>query len=414
VSDVVVRPVQEGEQLAWLRAANRAFHHPRATTAEDAALRAPRWAQQRLVGAFDGDRPVGTFRSWDEALPVPGGTAPADLVSSVTVASTHRRRGVLTRMMTADLAAAHERGCALALLIASEAPIYGRFGFGAAVEATTLVVDQPAALARTPAGTDEVEVELVEAADLRPVAPDLYAAVAAGCPGAVARREWWWDQVLGIVPTPGEDADKLRPALLARDASGAVVGLARYRVEERWEGMLARSVLHVEDLLATTPAATAALWRALLAIDLVAVVRAEARPVGDPLAELLADRRRAAQVERADFLWARLLDVPAALSARRYALPGRAVVEVVDELGLAAGRYRLEAGADGEASCERTAAEPDVVLDAGALGAASLGQTPLVTLHAAGRVEERRPGAVRALGALLAWQPSTWPTLTGF
>ena len=190
----------------------------------------------------------------------------------------------------------------------------------------------------------------------------------------------------------------------------------------------------------------AALWRQLLSLDLVATVKAEHRPVGDLLPELLADRRRAFPVERSDCYWVRLLDVGAALGARRYSAPVDVVVEVTDPLGLSGGRWRVSvadaatggpavaasgAGAAGEgagttgrtaipaapglpAEVTATDAAPDVTLDVATLSATYLGETPLARLHAVGRVVEHAPGSVRRLSAALLWEPTTSPTLHGF
>src|SRR5687768_12639657 len=84
----------------------------------------------RVLGAYDGDRVVATFRSYGMELTVPGGFVRADAVTNVTVAPTHRRRGLLSTMMRDDLRAAAARGEPLAALVASEWPIYGRYGFG--------------------------------------------------------------------------------------------------------------------------------------------------------------------------------------------------------------------------------------------------------------------------------------------
>ncbi|MGQ7298016.1 GNAT family N-acetyltransferase [Quadrisphaera sp. KR29] len=413
---VEVRAVSEGERLAWLRSVARTFLDPAVITEEGLRHRSPSWEGHRLTGAFDGDRVVGTYRSWDAPLPVPGGAGHgvlADHVSAVTVAPTHRRRGLLTRMITADLRAARERGVPLAYLVAGEAPIYGRFGFGAAVGTQSLQVRAPAPLQHVPAGAEDVVVELVEDADLRPEAPALHASVAAGSPGAVARTQRWWDVALGLDPAPGEDTKQRRTALLARDAAGAAVGVARYRAQEQWAGMRHDSTVEVTDLFAATPAAQAALWQHLVSMDVVDTVRLTDRPLDDPLPELLHDRRRALPAEASDQFWARLLDVPAALAARGWlGPPGACVLEVHDALGLAGGRWRLEL-AGGRVEASATADEPDVTCDVGALSAAYLGQTPLVALAAAGRVRGEAP-AVAQLSAQLAWQPTTWPSHTGF
>lgn len=411
-----VRAVEPDEQLAWLRASRRTFLHPKTVTREHVEHRRPAWDGQRLTGAFDGDRVVGTYRSWDWPLPVPGGPGHelvTDHVSSVTVAPTHRRRGLLTQMITADLRAAKDREVPMAYLVAGEAPIYGRYGFGPAVSGQTLEVRLPAPLAHLPAGAQDVRVELVEDADLRAEGPGLFAIVAASRPGAVRRSERYWDEVLGLAPAPGEDGTDLRPALLARDATGAAVGVARYRTREKWEGMRHDTTLEVSDLFAATPAAQAALWQHLVSLDIVDRLRVTERPLDDPLPHLLADPRRALAGEGSDHFWARLLDVPAALAARGWlGPPGACVLEVHDALGLAGGRWRLEV-ADGRASVEASTARADVTCDVGALSAAYLGETPLVVLAAAGRVRGG-PAAVARLSAQLAWQPTTWPTHTGF
>lgn len=412
-----VRPVQEHEHLAWRTSANRTFLDPHRVDPAALASRRRTWAQQRLVGAFDGDRVVGTYRSWEEQVPVPGDgcAVEATLVSSVTVAPTHRRRGLLTRMIIDDLRSARERGVPLALLVAGEAPIYGRFGFGAAGATQTLVVKAPAVLQHRPPGTDDVAVELVEHADLRAEAPAVHAEAVLRRPGLVRRDDVFWDAALGIDPAP-DDPKAAAPALLARDADGRAVGYARYTAHDRWAHMRHDNELVVHDLCATTAAAHAALWEHLLSVDIVDSVRATDRPLDDPLPEMLHDRRRALAGEGSDVLWARLLDVPAALAARGWlGPPGACVLEVHDALGLSGGRWRLDLdpASAGRLEATATGADPDLALDLGALSAAYLGETSLVALHAAGRVSGER-SAVARLAAQLAWTPDAWPTATIF
>lgn len=420
-ASLTVVDLGEDRWLDFLRRTDRAFQSARRTTEADLALRRERYARQRFSGVVDGGRLVATYRTWDAHVTVPGGSVVADMVSGVTVDPTRRRRGLLSAMVLRDLRRAREAGTPMAMLVAAEAPIYGRFGFGHATGSTTWRVDLPAAMAAVlPPGTDDVDVELVEDADLVGVAPQVYAAAAAGQPGAITLDATSWDVMLGTVEVPGEDADRLRPALVAR-VGGEVVGYARYRLPEVWEAGRYASVLTVDDLVATTPAALAALWRQLVGMDLVATVAAAQRPVSDLLPELLADRRRAVAATHEDVYWVRLLDVPAALTARRFSAAVDAVVEVVDPLGLSGGRWRVRAAdGDGAASpglpAEVTAARaaPDLTLDVATLSATYLGETSLARLHAAGRVVEHAPGSVRRLGAALAWEPATSLTLHGF
>jgi predicted acetyltransferase len=187
-------------------------------------------------------------------------------------------------------------------------------------------------------------------------------------------------------------------------------------------------VLTVRELMATDPAASAALWTDLLSRDLTTEFRLRDRPVDDPLLYQLADPRRT-RPSMVDALWVRLIDVPRALAGRRYASPVDVVIEVRDELVPAnAGRWRLTTARDGDtghgevghgevgqglaASCEPATGAADLALDVTDLGAAYLGGTRLAVLAGADLVTEVRPGAVRALTAALAWDPAPWcPTV---
>lgn len=407
-SDLELRALREDEHEQWVALGRRGFLEARRPTPAGVALRRRALEGHRRRVGVDGGRVVSTFRSYGVDLPVPGGSVAGEAISSVVVAPTHRRRGLLTRHMTEDLREARERGDVLAVLIAAEAPIYGRFGFGAATEACRWTLDARGARFRTdPVREGRVHLELGEDEDLVDLVAPLHDRLAAASPGATPRDALWWGTALGVEDAgSGEDAHLLRPAVVARDGSGLVVGVLRYRAVESWESRRSTSRAEVVDLLADGPAATTALWRFLAELDLVATATAGDRSPHEPLPHLLTDRRAAPQSERHDFHWVRLLDVPAALAARTYATAGAVVLEVVDDAGLAGGRWRLEAGADGAGRAAPTTAEPDVVLPVAVLGAAYLGQVPLAGHVAAGLVDERTPGAARRLGALLA-DPST-------
>ena len=113
---------------------------------------------ERTWGAIDSDQVVGTLRSFATPLTVPGpGFVTAAALTNVTVAPTHRRRGLLSQMILGDLTASAEREEALGILIASEYPIYGRFGYGAAAESVGYTVDARSARFRS-RGVGSVEL----------------------------------------------------------------------------------------------------------------------------------------------------------------------------------------------------------------------------------------------------------------
>ncbi len=398
----VVRTVESGEAEAWARQMGIGFLMPIeegfGTYYLEGTDPARSWA------AFDGDRVVGTLRSFPTTLTVPGlAGVTASAFTNVTVAPTHRRQGLLTAMMMAELRASKERGEPLGILIASEYPIYGRFGFGPAVDAASYAVDsRTVRFLDPPVGT----VELVDLPTLRREGPPVYDHFRAGRPGSIGRDDRWWDRVLLQVPVPGAEPWKGYQALY-RSPEGRFEGFVRYEASEDWDAMRVKGTLKVLDLVGSTPAAEGRLWRYCCEVDLTSEVVARDRSVDELLPRLLTDARVARQTGRWDFLWVRVLDVAEALSARRYPTAGEIVVEVTDDLGLARGHFLLEAGPDGSA-CVQTNRMADLTLSAATLGSLYLGGVPLAVLLAAGRIVENRPGAAEVAGAMFRSTVPPW------
>jgi predicted acetyltransferase len=347
---------------------------------------------------------VGTLRSLPFELTVPGGrTVSANGITLVTVSATHRRRGLLTGMIGADLGAAAERGDAVSILIASEWRIYGRFGFGPATEAASWTIDRLRAGAAEPIG----DLTYVSAAQLRELAPPVYDRARLRRAGGLSRPEPRWDRDFGLLNPEGEPAWQGR-ATVHRDAAGEVDGYLRWHAE--WGGGGLEHPLTVDELVAATDEAYADLWRFALSVDLITKVRAEDRAVEEVLPWLVTDGRSVEQTDRYDHLWLRVLDVPAALTGRDYLTSGRVVLEVTDKAGYAAGRFALDATPQG-ASCVPTTESADLTLPVSALGSVYLGGHRLATLAAANLVDEHTPGAVRTADRLLAADRSPWCTL---
>jgi predicted acetyltransferase len=367
------------------------------------------WADRsaRRTAALDQHRVVGTFISWDTRVTVPGGgLVEADAVSGVTVLPTHRRRGVLTRMIMPDLAAAAARGVPVAILIAAEAPIYGRFGFGAATQTARWSVDVRAA-ELAPQVAREGFVEIVPETEMRGIAPAVFEA--ARRPGALDQVDVWWDRAFGLA---GEPDHRAQTWLVHRSPDGSPDGYASYRPEESWVDRDIRTVVHVDNVQYATPAAYIGLWSVLTSLDIVARVNAPELAVDEPLPWLLTDYRGARQASRQDHQWSRLLDPAAALSARRYECEGTVTFAVVDAQGWAAGTFRLEADAGGVGACTGVEAEPELTLPVDVLSALWLGGGDLHAAVLSGVVAEHRSGAVDRLARLLhtiraPWTP-TW------
>ncbi len=404
-----VRVIADDELAGFIDVVRTAFLMPPVSD-ETVAARREHTDIERCIATFDGGgRMCGVARAFATPLTVPGGEVAAGAVSSVGVLPTHTRQGHLTRLMHHQLADVAERGEPVAVLIAAEYPIYGRYGYGPATEAVGLHIDASAAVWREPATGS---VELVDNETFAKVIADLYDRARRATPGHIGWEEVRWQADAGVAPRhDGEDrARRDATKVVWRDAAGDPQSATSYRLDESWVHNRPANILRADTLVATSARAEHELLRFLSGIDWVAEVRVGLRPVDDPAPLALVDGRAARLVDRSDQTWLRVLDVPAALAARRYATSGTLVVEIDDPLGFAHGRFRLDAGPDG-AECVSTTATADLAVTAPALGAAYLGGQGWARLADVGWVDERRPGALARAAALFATPRAPWGAL---
>jgi predicted acetyltransferase len=349
---------------------------------------------------------VGTARSWATEVTVPGGALlPGSAIAAVGVLPTHRRRGILRGLMDAELAAARDRGETLAALWASDARIYGRFGFGPATRAATWTVAAGSGAVPGEARPGALEVT-PPSLSARDVIRAVFEAWRAGQPGEVRRREFTWDDALGLRPAR-IDERWAGTLVIHRDRDGRPDGYVRYHLEERWERRRPMGVLHVDELHALTDEAYRDLWRLLIGMEWVATVRAETRAPTERLPWLVTDGRMAQPEGIADGLWLAFLDLPAALAARAYRESGRLIIEVARPAVGPATRVLLDATPDG-ATCRPTEEQPDLTVSAAALSAAYLGGASLPEAVIVEGVDEHRPGSVALLDRLLRTLDPPW------
>lgn len=347
--------------------------------------RAP-FEARRNIGVFDGGAgsdalPVASINSWVTPMTVPGGGELAMwAISAVTVAATHRRRGIARALLEGDLRAASASGVAIAGLTATEATIYGRYGFGAAVPVARFTVDARRAgwAGESPGG----RLELIERESLAEELADVHERARTSRSGQIQGWQRRWDGLAGLAPSDS-DRDRVRGVRYIDDA-GRTRGVMSYTLREKGDSFVFE--LHVRMLVAETADAVAALWRFALQHDLVGEVTADLRPVDDPLPWLVADTRAVTQVVH-DHGWLRILDVPAALTARTYSAPLDVGIRIEDDLGFADGAWRLRVDGSGSARVDpEHTVDPDVTMSAAALSTLYAGAVRPSTLHAAGRV----------------------------
>ncbi|MER6252726.1 GNAT family N-acetyltransferase [Streptomyces sp. NPDC001584] len=354
------------------------------------------------LGAYDGPVLAGFMAAHDFRLSVPGADLPCPGLTFVGVAPTHRRRGVLTGLMGEMLRRTADAGSPLAALWASEAAIYGRFGYGGATTGATIEIDstRPLALRIDP---DRRPLRLVDPEEAVAVIGPFHETARAGRAGRPTRSaERWTEEWLAEQDEEDEELSPPRLIVLG-DADQPIAGYVLYRTKPEDGAGPARvpGLVRVDELEADTPAVAAALWECVASLDLTGKVSAWGRPVDDPLLHFAADRDQVRVTAQFPALWLRLVDVRAALTARSWAAPVDVVLEVHDvRMPANAGRFRLAAGPDG-ATYEHADSAADLALDVRELAACYLGGTRVGELVAAGLVREHTPGAAQALDAAL-------------
>jgi predicted acetyltransferase len=401
-----LRPATPAEWPAFLRTMVGAFGET--PTGPHLDTPPPVAELDRSLGLWDDGRIVATSGIYSRMLSVPGAVVPCAAVTWVTVAPTHRRRGVLTAMMRRQMTELHEQQREpVAALWASEYPIYGRFGYAPATDRAELTGPASRLRLRPDVDLGTGRVDVVDEEAYRPAAAALHEAVRRFVPGNLTRDQRWWDRLLRDEPDERHGATARR-YLLHTEADGAVSGYAAFRMTGGWTDRgQPDGTLLVEEVRATSTPAYASLWQVLLSVDLVGTVRVQRASPDDPIRRLVTDAR-ALTGPPLDALWVRLVDVGRALAARRYPAPIDLVIEVRDEFcPWNAGRWRL-AGHPAGGYCGRTDLDPDLVLGSEELAAVYLGGTSLATLQAAGRVTEVSPGAVTLAATAFGWPVTPW------
>lgn len=388
-----VRPLSELE----FRGANDLFRRAllwQPSSDEEWAGNAALHEPGRVLGAFVDGELAGTTRTMTNVLAVPGGRRlPAGAVTGVGVRADQTRRGVLTSLMRAQLGEVRERGEAVAMLHASEAVIYERFGYGVATRCRSVELDRArvAVRAEVPRGG---QVRLVDLAEAQQLLPAIYERCCLDRPGRIGRADAWWAARWSML-------GKGLVVAVHADGDGVDDGFVIYepKSDDNWF-----TTVQVREVSAADATAAAELWRFLFDLDLADRLVAGIRPVDEPLEWWLTDRRQCRTTAVDDDLWVRLVDVLVALRARAFGAADPVVIEVRDALlPENEGRYRV--GPDG---VDRCPGEPQLSLDVAALAALYLGDQPASALVAAGRIEAHDPAAVPAADALFATVVPPW------
>lgn len=402
MTDVTVPRAEDFDEISALLAL--AFHDdpdPEMTEVERGVFE-----PERALLVRDGGQAVAHAAAFTRDLQAPGASVPAAHVTMVSVLPTHRRRGLLTTLMRRQLREIRDAGREpVAVLWASEGRIYPRFGYGLAAQRYTMQCGTAELRLPEPASAAGA-LRLDRPATHRIELARVYERVRADRPGWSSRDGRWWAYVLADVKSRRDGATERR--VLLHDGADGVDGYALFRTKEGWERSGPHGEVRVDEVVATTPEAYLTLWRLLLSLDLTRRLSFRTAAVDEPLL-WLANEPRGLGAQLSDALWVRVVDVPAALAARRYVTDVDLVVEVTDELlPENSGRWRLVGGPTG-AECIATSTQAQLACDVRALGELYLGGAGLGALAAAGRVRELVPGTVAASTAAFTWHRAPSP-----
>ncbi|WP_394940919.1 GNAT family N-acetyltransferase [Psychromicrobium sp. YIM B11713] len=378
---------------SWMLAVARGFHESDiaeenqptfvGTAAADGQRAYAAYAEQIRQGSLPRREPVATYASSDGTINVGAGLLPVDMITAVTVRPSHRRRGLLSAMITADLADAKQRGVPLAALTASEASIYGRFGFGEATRSRFVTVDTSLGFALRTAPTGEVELAPTSSAGA--VQAELFEAFHATTYGSILRPDHYRLLVAGEGSFDHPEPDRKVRVAVHYASDGQIDGYVSYKHLGYQHKPL---TLEIIDLLALNSNSYLALWQFLGGVDLSMAVEWPGAPVSDPLLWALVDSRRYKVTREVDSLWLRPLDVPALLNARKYWADGEITLRVLDSLGCTPGVFTLkvQGGQPSTISHGEDDGPVDLELDVAALGSLYLAGVSARTLHQAGRL----------------------------
>jgi predicted acetyltransferase len=395
--EIDVRPF-DGRPRDFMESASIGFAehlHEEAAKVWEAAL-----DFDRAIAAHDGDRVVGTAAAYSFDLTVPGGMLPTAGVTTVAVQPTHRRRGVLRRMMQMQLDDVHRRGEPLAALWASEGVIYQRFGYGLATLRAGVKVDRHRNAFRRPHDFSG-RLRLISEDEARAAFPPVYEAIRPTRPGFFSHTPELWNAEVFYFPEKWRRG-RGAPFHVVHEVGDEIDGYARYAIREG-----DTSEVSVLDMMAATPAASLDLWRFLLDIDLMARLEWWNLAVDDPLLLAVAEPRKLDWTV-GDALWLRIVDVSSALAGRRYRTDGRVVIEVADEMcPWNDGRWSLSVEA-GVPLVEPATDAADIACDVTDVAAAYLGGFTFAQLAAASRVAELTPGGIERADGLFRTDRAPW------
>jgi predicted acetyltransferase len=346
---------------------------------------------------------LGGAGRYDTTLSLPGGRrVPVAGLTAVGVAPGAQHRGAFRALTEAHLDECRARGDAASVLMASQTPLYGRFGYGLATRTATWEIDIPAArsLAAGAPTAGSVVLEHGRGPELIDVLAEVWEQAGARRAGSLTRSPAWWERMLSPKKSWVGGGDLL--VALHRTPSGACGGYALYEVDiAHGRQGLAEADITISEMVGVDAAVELDLWRFLADLPWARTLRWAYAPIDPAPMFWLTDPRQLRRMADLDFLWLRPLDLPALTESRAFAADGSVVLEVSDpRYPDLAGRFELRS-ADGRGSWVPTDRAAALSLSVTDLGSLWLGGAAARQLVAVRRISGD-PAAAGLLDAMLA------------
>jgi len=330
-----------------------------------------------------------------------GNIVPVMAINTVAVRPTHRRRGLMRMMMDHHLRRARAEGFALAALSASEATIYGRFGFGVATRHVGWEIDTRRFAIRPDVVVAPGSLELANP----PLDKNIFERLSAG--HQLTHRGAFSPLGMHLAKVDGTwDFDEQGPSrklryLLHFDDSGTPDGFAEFKhggfENKQSESPAPTAILSV---CSPSPEIDRALWQGLASFDLVEKLTYESAAPDDPLPSSLVDPWAIKQNVIRDGIWLRILDLEKAVADRGFESDGHVVIKVVDSMGFCEGAWCITVR-EGRGEAARTSLSPAVELGVDSLARLWFGDVTAVQLARSGLIHGS-PGSVQKLSRLFA------------
>lgn len=381
--ELELRNVTKDEVNDFTISVDRAFGH---TPGEDLLEIFDRAVElDRTLIAVEDGRIVANSAVWSMAVTIPGGKQlPMAGVTAVGVSPTHRRKGLLTRMIETIHDQAREREEPVAGLSVSDSRIYGRFGYGPATRTTSVTIQTDRAVPSSsyaPCG----EMRLLDPADSFETVKAIRLKYEQQQMGESSRADGLIEFSLGDGPTFRDGDGALELAI--HSSNGEDDGYIMFRRSGDFTSQrLPDGKLRVIDQAWLSEPIQADLWRFVIDIDLSETVRIPcAGAVDSAVAQMFAEPRQIQVNGVFDMLWLAILDVSTTLAARTYETSDGLVIAVPMSDGTTQ-TVKLEGSPKG-ATCTPTKRDPDVIVPQRWLGSMYLGDQSPIALASLGLIE---------------------------